>query len=101
MKKLQNPFKPLLLVCVFMLPTIYMNAQNVSVTSPVTISSGTGSTSYNIIAGNYTFGLNSAQILPSAGTAGNTIYDNGTSWISSGNLFNNGTNVGIGTTSPS
>jgi len=35
------------------------------------------------------------------GTAvGNTTYWNGTDWVETNNLFNNGTNVGIGTTTP-
>ena len=35
------------------------------------------------------------------GTAvGNTTYWNGTDWVETSNLFSNGTNVGIGTTSP-
>lgn len=37
----------------------------------------------------------------SDGTAvGNTTYWNGTDWVETSNLFNNGTNVGIGTTAP-
>jgi len=35
------------------------------------------------------------------GTSGQTLRHNGTSWIGSSTLYNNGTNVGIGTTSPS
>ena len=34
------------------------------------------------------------------GTNGNTIRSNGTSWVANNNLYNNGTNVGIGTTTP-
>ena len=37
--------------------------------------------------------------LPS-GTAGQTIYNNASTWAATSNLYNNGTNVGIGTTSP-
>ncbi|MBI3671531.1 tail fiber domain-containing protein [Candidatus Azambacteria bacterium] len=37
--------------------------------------------------------------LPS-GTSGQTLRNNGTGWITDSNLFNNGTNVGIGTTTP-
>lgn len=33
-----------------------------------------------------------------AGTTGQTLRHNGTTWVASGNLYNNGTNVGIGTT---
>ena len=35
-----------------------------------------------------------------AGTAGQTIRHNGASWIANSVIFNNGTNVGIGTTAP-
>jgi hypothetical protein len=38
--------------------------------------------------------------LPS-GIGGNTLRHNGTVWTAAGNLYNDGTNVGIGTTSPS
>ena len=39
--------------------------------------------------------------LPDGSAAGNTPYWNGTSWVvNSGNIFNNGGNIGIGTTSP-
>jgi hypothetical protein len=37
--------------------------------------------------------------LPS-GILGQTLRHNGTSWMATNNLFNNGTNIGIGTTSP-
>jgi len=35
-----------------------------------------------------------------SGTNGQTLRHNGTSWVATSNLYNNGTNVGIGTTSP-
>jgi len=35
-----------------------------------------------------------------AGTSGQTLRHNGTTWVANSNIFNNGTNVGIGTTSP-
>ncbi|HPN96745.1 MAG TPA: hypothetical protein PLK35_03175, partial [Candidatus Moranbacteria bacterium] len=38
-------------------------------------------------------------ILPT-GTNGQTLYNNAGTWTATNNLFNNGTNVGIGTTSP-
>jgi hypothetical protein len=42
-----------------------------------------------------------AGLLSSGSAAGNTPYWNGTSWvINSSNIFNNGGNIGIGTTSP-
>ena len=37
--------------------------------------------------------------LPS-GASGQTLYHTGSSWAATGNLFNNGTNIGIGTTAP-
>jgi hypothetical protein len=41
-------------------------------------------------------------LLTSGSAAGNTPYWNGSSWVvNSSNIFNNGSNVGIGTTSPS
>ena len=35
-----------------------------------------------------------------AGTSGQTLRHDGTNWVANSNIFNNGTNVGIGTTSP-
>ena len=35
-----------------------------------------------------------------AGTSGQTLRHNGTDWVASDNIFNDGTNVGIGTTTP-
>ena len=35
-----------------------------------------------------------------AGASGQTLRHDGTTWVASNNLFNNGTNVGIGTTTP-
>jgi uncharacterized protein (TIGR02145 family) len=35
-----------------------------------------------------------------AGTTGQTLRHDGTSWVANSNLYNNGTNVGIGTTAP-
>jgi hypothetical protein len=34
------------------------------------------------------------------GTNGQTLYNNGSTWVATSNLYNNGTNVAIGTTSP-
>jgi hypothetical protein len=47
-----------------------------------------------------TISLNPSQTVPAAGSLGKTLFDNGTAWISSTNLFNNGTLVGVGTSSP-
>jgi hypothetical protein len=41
-----------------------------------------------------------AAALP-AGTSGQTLRHDGTNWLANSNLFNNGTNVGIGTAAPS
>lgn len=41
----------------------------------------------------------SASLLP-GGANGNTIRHNGTSWVSTSSLYNNGTNIGIGTAAP-
>ncbi len=38
--------------------------------------------------------------LPSSSTAGQTLRSDGTSWLANSVLYNNGTNVGIGTTNP-
>jgi len=53
------------------------------------------------ISGNlYWNGINiSASVLPS-GLLGQTLYYNGSTWTATFNLYNNGTNVGIGTTAP-
>lgn len=48
-------------------------------------------------------GVLGAASLPTAlptGTTNYTLRYNGTSWVSDGNIYNNGTNVGIGTTGP-
>ena len=41
-----------------------------------------------------------ASGLPSAGDLGSTLYSNGSKWTATTNLYSNGTNVGIGTTTP-
>ncbi len=46
------------------------------------------------------YALYSTNGLPTGTTIGNTLYWNGTSWINSGNIFNNGANVGIGAPIP-
>lgn len=40
------------------------------------------------------------ELMLPPGTSGSTLRHNGTSWVSNTNLYNNGTNVGIGTTNP-
>jgi len=56
---------------------------------------------YNVSGNLYWNGVNlsGGGALPS-GTSGQTLRHNGTSWIANSVLYNNGTNVGIGTTSP-
>jgi len=44
--------------------------------------------------------LTGEVVLPS-GTSGQTLRHDGTNWVASSTIFNNGTNVGIGTTTPS
>jgi len=46
------------------------------------------------------FALFAGSTTPIDGTYGQTLYHNGTTWVASSILISNGTNVGIGTTSP-
>jgi hypothetical protein len=56
----------------------------------------------NVVPGYYYWnGTSWSSLLIPAGTIGQTLFNNGGSWVAGSNLFNNGTNVGIGTTSPS
>jgi hypothetical protein len=48
----------------------------------------------------YSVSSPSGSVILPAGTSGATLRHDGTNWISNTNLFNNGTNVGIGTTNP-
>jgi hypothetical protein len=41
-----------------------------------------------------------SSAMPSGSAAGNTLYWDGSSWLSSSNIFNNGGNVGVGTSAP-
>ena len=73
---------------------LYINSWPISVTSPPTVGyvlkwTGTAFTPQPEAGG-----------LP-PGTAGQTLRHDGTSWVANSLLFNNGTNIGIGTTSPS
>ena len=49
----------------------------------------------------YALSAMSSSSLSLTGTTGQTIMNNGTTWAASSNLYNDGTNVGIGTTNPS
>jgi len=65
----------------------------------------TGGTNYTIVGTtelmSVPYALFSANGIAAGSAAGNTPYWNGTSWISnSSNIFNNGGNVGIGTSAP-
>ncbi len=65
----------------------------------------------NCAAGYYPLGINAAGAVESCtaipevtglptGTSGQTLRHNGTSWVGDSNLYNNGTNVGVGITGP-
>ncbi len=49
------------------------------------------------------YSTSTSAVIPEAmpiGTSGQTIRHDGGAWVANGNLFNNGTNIGIGTTNP-
>ncbi len=60
---------------------------------------GAGKVLTSDAAGLATWQTAAAVSMP-AGTTGQTLYHNGTAYVSTSNLYNNGTNVGIGTTAP-
>ncbi len=79
---------------------------NINVWWQIKISGGTpgiGKVLTSDAVGNATWqnagGGSSGSALPT-GSAGNTLYHNGTDWIASSTLYNNGTTIGIGTTTP-
>ena len=49
----------------------------------------------------YALSAMSESTLSVTGTTGQTLMNNGTTWVANSTLYNSGTNVGIGTTSPS
>jgi len=73
-------------------------AANITYTLPTTVG-----TSGQVLSTDGTGTLNwitsGSESLP-PGTSGQTLRHNGTNWVADSLLFNNGTNVGIGTTSP-
>jgi len=75
---------------------------DVRVTGKYLDSSGDAGSSGQILSstGTGTDWISGGGSLPS-GTSGQTLRHNGTSWIANSTLYNNGTNVGIGTASPS
>lgn len=50
--------------------------------------------------GNYSWVDQTVNTLPDGTVAGQTAYWNGTAWVVNTNIFNNGGNIGIGTTTP-
>ena len=56
---------------------------------------GTGTTTFLRNDGTW-----AAPVALPAGTSGQTLRHDGTGWVANSNIFNNGTNVGIGTTAP-
>jgi len=73
---------------------------NTGLQGPTGLTGATGSIGLTGATGS--IGLTGATgFLSNGTTAGNTVYWNGTSWVlNSSNIYNNGGNVGIGTTTP-
>jgi hypothetical protein len=69
--------------------------------SQATAPSTTDDNLYNVSGDLYWDGINitAGGALP-VGASGQTIRHNGTSWVANSNLFNDGTNIGIGNSSP-
>ena len=73
---------------------------SIGATGPVGATGGIGATGVTGATG-ITGATGSTGILASGTAAGNTTYWNGSSWVlNSSNIFNNGANIGIGTSSP-
>ena len=71
------------------------------VSVPNCIDTGGNHLNYNTASNSFSCGTSGGGggSLPS-GTSGQTLRHNGSDWVATGTLFNNGTNVGIGDTSP-
>lgn len=81
-------------------PTAALQTSSLLATGGVTVSLLGGSGTRMVVTDNT--GALSNQAIPvglPTGTTGQTIYYNG-SWLATSNLYNNGTNIGIGTTNP-
>ena len=62
---------------------------------------GTSATPGHVLTANASgVGTYQAIVALPAGTSGQTLRHDGTGWVANSNIFNNGTNVGIGTTAP-
>jgi hypothetical protein len=93
----------------FLPPRVALTAKNVAtpVTSPATgllvyNTATAGVAPNNVVSGYYYWnGTSWTFLFVPVGTNGQTLYNNNGSWATGSNLFNNGTNVGIGTTNPS
>jgi hypothetical protein len=94
----------------FLPPRLALIAKNVA--TPVTLPVAAGLLVYNTatagvapnnVVPGYFYWNGSAwvSLVIPAGSSGQTLFNNNGTWAAGSNLFNNGTNVGIGTTSPS
>ena len=89
----------------FLPPRVALTASNVAapVASPATglliYNTATAGTSTNTVVPGYYYwdGTKWASLLMPAGTTGQTLRNDGSNWIANSIIYNNGTNVGIGT----
>ncbi len=86
-----------------------VTADLIGAASSAAVATSLSNNGTNCSAGQYPLGVDergnaetctSIPSMPAVGASGTTIRSNGTSWLSNSNLYNNGTNVGIGTASP-
>ena len=75
-------------------------AKGATGTTGITGATGPAGTTGPIGATGVTGAMGATGNFGVVGTTGQTIYHNGTAWAATSNLYNSGTNVGIGTTSP-